>query len=142
MTISPLRFSRFLVNLSILANLNNTVVWRVSIIPLISNSSRPFSKTLRTVSSVPNPNDIIVTDIFSSMHGPSIYVSLCFLLFSFCGAVERQYPLDEKLFFLVNQYDFWSSCRDYVIGQCLKILEKFLHLGRILVCLDTIWYYY
>ena len=47
--------------LSILADLNNAVVWIVSIHPLISNSFSPLSKPLETVPSAPNTIGVPVT---------------------------------------------------------------------------------
>ena len=47
--------------LSILTDLNNTLVWMVSILPLISNSNSLLSKPLWTVPSSPNKIGIIVT---------------------------------------------------------------------------------
>ena len=51
---------------SILADLNNATVWMVSILPLITNSSSLFSKSLGTVPSVPAINVSIVTLNFHS----------------------------------------------------------------------------
>ena len=50
--------------LSILADLNNAVAWMVSIWPLISKSSSPFTNCLRIVPSVPITIDITVTFMF------------------------------------------------------------------------------
>ena len=51
--------------LSILANISNAVVWRVSAHPLISNFSRPLSNPLGIVPSVPITIGIIATYMFS-----------------------------------------------------------------------------
>ena len=48
-------------SLSILAYLNNVVVWMVSTSPLISKSSSPFTKHFGIVSSAPANIDITVT---------------------------------------------------------------------------------
>ena len=50
----------------ILADLNNTVVWMVSIRPQISNSSSPFIKPLGIVASAPITIGIDVTFMFQS----------------------------------------------------------------------------
>ena len=67
--------------LSILADLNNAVVWMVSIRSLISKSSSPCSNPLVTVS--------IVTVYFIvyliPKQGPSTYQSFYFLLVLLCG---------------------------------------------------------
>ena len=52
--------------LSILANLNNTVVWMVSTLPLIFKSSGPFINLLVTVLRAPITFGIIVTLMFHS----------------------------------------------------------------------------
>ena len=97
--------------LSILADSNNAVVWMVSILPLISSATRPLSKPLRTV---PNALTVSVTVtpclfgfffFFVLWHGPSIWLSFCFLLISLCSSLKRQNLLDGKfsfLFFVFN----------------------------------------
>ena len=60
---SPKVFTTFL---SILADLNNTVVWLVSTRPLISKSSGPFTNPLVTVPRVPITIGITVTFTFHS----------------------------------------------------------------------------
>ena len=52
--------------LSILADLNNFVVWMASIRPPTSNSSSPFSNPLVTVPKAPITIGIIVTFMFHS----------------------------------------------------------------------------
>ena len=52
--------------LSILADLNNAVVWTVSIRPFISKSSSPCTNILVTVQNTPITTDIIVNFIFQS----------------------------------------------------------------------------
>ena len=72
--------------LSILAGLNNAVVWIVATHPLISKSSSPCNNPLETILSTPITIGIIVTfmfhSFFSSLAG-SKYLSLCLLSFSF-----------------------------------------------------------
>ena len=66
--------------LSILADLNITVIWMVSTHPLIFKSSSPFTNPLVTVPSVPIITGITI--IFSSLPR-SKYLSLFLLSFSF-----------------------------------------------------------
>ena len=75
--------------LSILANLNNAVVWMISTRPLISKPSNPFINLLMTLSRTPIRIGIIVT----------------FLLHSF------SIPSSRYLFFFSLSFDFtlWSA---------------------------------
>ena len=52
--------------IKILANLNNAVVWKVSIYPLISKSSSLLSKSLGTIQLAPSTINIIVAFMFYS----------------------------------------------------------------------------
>ena len=54
-------------NLSILTDLNNDVVWIVLILPPIFNFSRPLTKPLETVSSLPTTLGIIVALFYVSL---------------------------------------------------------------------------
>ena len=72
--------------LSILAVLNNAVVWIVSSRPPTSKSSSPFSYSLVTVPNAPVPIGIIVTFMFHSFFnslGRSRYLSFFSHSFSF-----------------------------------------------------------
>ena len=72
--------------LSILANLNNAVVWMVSTHPLISKSSSPCTSSLVTVLSVPITIGITIVYMFHSFFSSlarSRYLSLFSLSFSF-----------------------------------------------------------
>ena len=95
--------SRILI--SILADLNNDVVWKVSARSLISNSSRPFVQHLEIVPSTPITLDITVTFMFHSFFGSQarstyyLVFRLFLFLFSFCGQPGRQSPLFAKCFF-------------------------------------------
>ena len=71
--------------LSILAVLNNVVVWMVSTRPPTSKSSSPFNNPLVTVPKVPITISIIVTFIFHSFFNSlakSRYLSFSFILWS------------------------------------------------------------
>ena len=93
--------------LSILVDLNNVVIGMVSILPLISNSSTPFTNPLENIPSAPITIGITVTLMFHSFLSSlakskyKFFFSLSFILIS--GSPERQSPLDDKFFFLVNQ---------------------------------------
>ena len=75
--------------------LNNAVVSMVSILPLISNSSRIFSKFFRDLSKYTNYNwykrYLHVSQLFfflSYWHGSSICLPFHFLSFSLCDLLE------------------------------------------------------
>ena len=72
--------------LSILADLNNAIVWMVFTLPLISKSSSPFINPLVTVSRAPIRIGIIVTFMFHSFFNAltsSTYISFFSHSFSF-----------------------------------------------------------
>ena len=72
--------------LSILAVLNNAVIWMVSTHPPISKSSSPFSNSLVTVPNAPITIGIIVTFMFHSFFNSlprSRYLSFFSYAFSF-----------------------------------------------------------
>ena len=88
--------------LNILANLNNAVVWMVSVCPLIFMSSSPFTNLLGIVPSVPITIGIIVTLMFHSFFSSlarSRYLSLYFLLILIFGLLWQQSPLFSRFFF-------------------------------------------
>ena len=82
--------------LSILAVLNNVVVWVVSSRPPTSKSSSPFSNPLVTVSNAPITIGIIVTGLFHSLffsipsQGRGTYPSFHILSVLFCGQPGQQ----------------------------------------------------
>ena len=87
--------------LSILAVLNNAVVWMVSTCPLISKSSSPFNNTF---SKAPIPIGIIVTFMFHSFFNSrarSRYLSFFSLSVLFCGQLEQQSPQFWELLLLL-----------------------------------------
>ena len=69
--------------LSILAALNNAIVWMVSTRPPTSKSSSSFNNLLVTVTKAPVTNDIIVTFMFHSFFQFPSKVQVFILLFIF-----------------------------------------------------------
>ena len=83
---------------SILAVLNNAVVWMVSTRPPTSKSSSPFSNPLVTVPKAPIPIGIIVTFMFQSVFQFSSKVEVFILLFIFFqlySVVSRHSKVDN-----------------------------------------------
>ena len=96
-----LQVSRIL--LSILADFNNSVVWMVSILLLISSSSSLLSSPFETVPRTQAKIGIIVTSVFhnffpATWHGFGIFPAFSYSLFSQYGPLEQQDPLDDKIF--------------------------------------------
>ena len=93
--------------LSILAVLNNAVVWMVSTRPPTSKSSRPFSNPLVTVPNAPITIGIIVTCMFHIFflipkQGRGTYPSFHILSVLFCGQPETKVDyLTSSLFLLI-----------------------------------------
>ena len=92
--------------LGIQADPNNSVVWTVSILPLMSNSPSLFSLTLKIVPSAPTTIGITVTFMFPGFFNSlarSRYLFIFALLFSLYDLLERQNPRDDKflIFFLI-----------------------------------------
>ena len=135
--------------LSILAVLNNAVVWMVSTGPSTSKSPRTFNNPLLTVPKVPITIDIIVTFMFHNFSHRHFHVAYFFsslamsrdsFLFSFSfsftlwsvGTVKSLIGQVLFLFFLFFFFFFfhyhyvWSSCRDSIIHLYLKIPEKIM----------------
>ena len=129
-----LKVSRSL--LSILTDLNNTVVWMVSTCPLISKSSGTFTNHLEIVPNAPVTIGITVTFMFHSFlvlwQGLHIYFSFRFLLFLLCGLPKRQSPLFSRfsLFSLsITRSGRLDEIRSPVcICLYLKIPENFVRL--------------
>ena len=63
--------------LSILTDINNAVVWMVSIRPLISKSSGPCTNPLVTVPIAPSTTGIIITFMFHSFFNSFARLSSC-----------------------------------------------------------------
>ena len=93
--------------LSILAVLNDVVVWMVSTRPSTSKSSRPFSNPLVTIPKTPITIGIIVTFTFHSFFNylaRSRYLSFFSHSFSFYSVVSRDrkvYNFASSLFLLI-----------------------------------------
>ena len=89
---------------SILAVLNNAVVWMVSTRSPTSKSSSPFSNPLVTVPNAPITIGIIVTYMFHSFFSiPYVFIPL-FTFFQFYSVVSRDSKVDNfssSLFLLV-----------------------------------------
>ena len=110
--------------LSILAILNNAVVWMVSTRPLTSKSSSPFNNPLVTVPKAPITIGIIVTFMFHSFFSSqarSRYLSFFhFLSVLFCGHPVPQSPQFCKFFFFffffltIIRYGLLAEIRRFV----------------------------
>ena len=94
--------------LSILADHTSAVVGMVLILLLIFSTSSLFSRTLGIVPRAPTTIAFTVTHIshnFSALwQDTSIYLSFCLLLFSYRSSVDQQNLLNDKFFFLLNQF--------------------------------------
>ena len=113
--------------LSILAVLNNAVIWIVSTRRLISKSSRAFNNTLVTVPRVPFTSGTIVTFKFHSFFNSlarSMYLSFLSHFFTFIPwlAQMAKSTILQILFFffLVDYYKVWSSGWDLLIRLYVK----------------------
>ena len=103
--------------LSILANLNNAVIWLVSTRPVISKSSSPCTNRKVTVPRAPIKVGITVTFMFHRFpkQGPSTYSSFHVLSSLFSGPLWQQSPQFYKVSFyvlVVDYYKVWSFGRD------------------------------
>ena len=94
-------------HLSILSDFNGAGVRMVSILPIISNSPRIFSKPVESVIMAPKATDIFVTFTFHSFFSPLArpeYFSICWLSFIFSlWSVEKAKSTRWcSFFFLIN----------------------------------------
>ena len=126
--------------LSILADLNNAVVWMVSTRPRISKSSSPSTDPLVTVPSALITIGIIVNFLFHgffSSRARSKNLSFFSLSFSF---TERRCPLFGRFSFFIDYYEVWSSGHQFVSQNpeefCVSNFQ-----GQILGCVYTICSY-
>ena len=91
--------------LTILADLNNAVIWMVSTYPLIPKSSSPFINPLVTVPRAPIIISIIVTFMFHIFlipkQGRGTYGPFHFLSILLCGQPGQQSPQFGKFSFLL-----------------------------------------
>ena len=126
--------------LSILTDLNNDVIWMVSILPPMPNSSSSFSKPLGSVQSAPSTIDIILTLIFHSFFSSlarSKYLSTFFTFFIFLyDSLKRQNLLDSKFssFFFITSQCVFERIKIYVCIWKPRECYAPLFLKRILVC--------
>ena len=95
--------------LSILAVLNNAVVWMVSTRPPTSKSSSPFSNPLVTVPNAPFTIGIIVTCMFHSFFQFPSKV-LLFTFFQFYSVVSRDSKVDYFASSLFFNFFFFFCC--------------------------------
>ena len=109
---------------SILANLKIAAVCMVSTRPHISKSSSPCSNHLVTIPRAPIIIGINATFMFLSFFQFPSKVQVL-ILFAFLQFYSEVSP-DSKFHKSVDYY--WSSGRVLVIGFCLKIPVKFVHL--------------
>ena len=120
--------------LSILADLNNAVVWMVPTRPVISKFSSPSSNPLVIVTRTSITIGIIVTFTFHRFLNSLVrsrYLSLIspfnFTLW-FTGTAKSTI-LQVFFFFFVDYYKTWPSGRDLMIRLYLKTPEEFVRLS-------------
>ena len=135
-------FSRTL--LSILAVLNNTVVWMVSTRPPTSKSSSPFNNPLFTVPKASITIGIIVTLMLHSFFNSLARSRYSF--FQFYSVVSRESKVDyfaNSLFFFcwLLGLVFWPRLRDLSICQSPIVVYLCHFLGQMLGCAYTICSY-
>ena len=100
--------------LSILADLNNSVVWMVSTRPLISKSSSLLTNIFVTLPSTTVTIGITVTFMFHSFlrslaRSRYFFFSFCFLSVLLCGQLERQSPQFRRFFLSFSLFFFVDS---------------------------------
>ena len=132
--------------LSILAVLNDAVVWMVSTRPPISKSSSPFSNPLVTVPNAPITIGIIFTSMFHSFFQFPRKVEVFILLFTFFlfyPVVCRDSKVDyftSSLFFclLLLSLVSWPGLGDPFVYQSPIGVYASHFLGQVLGCAYTI----
>ena len=120
--------------LSILANLNNIVVWMVSTCPIICKSFNPFTNLMGIFPAAPITIGITVTFIFHSFFFTSVarsrYLSLLSLSFNFTGwsGWTAQSTIWKVLFFFFFLLTFTRPGRLAVIRRsvCLSKSQRSL----------------
>ena len=134
--------------LSILAVLNNAVVWMVSTRPPTSKSSSLFSNPLVTVPKVPITIGMIVTCMFHSFFNSlarSRYLSFFSHSFSFIlwSAETAKSTISQFLFFcwLLLGLVFWPRFSDPCVCQSPIGVYVCYFLRQVLDCAYTIGWY-
>ena len=128
--------------LSILAVLNNVVVWMVSTRPPTSKSSSPFSNPLVTVPNAPITIGIIVTCMFHSFlipqQGRDTYPSFYILSDLFCsqpGKQSRQFCKFSSFCWLLLGLVFWPRLGEFftpALAEGLSLKSKWQQVSPIL----------
>ena len=139
--------------LSILAVLNNAVVWMVSTRPPTPKSSSPFNNPLVTVPKAPVTIGIIVTFMFHSFFN-SLGRLRCLSFFShsfsfiLCSAVTAKSTILQIFFFffccccwLLLGLVFWPRLYDPSVCQSPLGVYACHFLGQVLGCAYTICSY-
>ena len=120
--------------LSILADLNNILVWMVSTCPLISNFSSLRINPLLTVPSTLITIDITVTFMLHRFlalkQSPGIYLSFCFFSVLLCGQPGRQCPL-------FGRFSFCWLLLGLVVRP--RLIEPFLSQNPKEICAAFSW---
>ena len=134
--------------LTILAVLNNVVVWMVSTRPPTSKSSSPFNNPLVSVPKAPITIGIIVTFMLYSFFNSlarSKYVSFFSHSFNFIlwSARTAKSTILQVLFFcwLLLGLVFWPRLGDLFVCQSLIRVYVGYFLGHVLGCAYTICSY-
>ena len=131
--------------LSILAVLNNVVVWMVSTRPPTSKSSSPFRNPLVTVPNAPTTIVKIVTCMFHSFFQFPSKVEVLILLFIFFqlySVVSRDSFASSLLYcWLLLGLVFWSRLGDPCVCQNPIGVYVCYFLGQVLGCAYTIYLY-
>ena len=129
--------------LSILADLNNAVVWMVSTPPLISKSSSPFINPFVTVPRAPIIIDINVTFIFHRFFPFPCKIEvfiLLFIFFQFYSVISR----DSKVHNLACSFFFvlvvWPRLSDPFVSENLSVIFIIIYL-KPYNCVQTKEYY-
>ena len=117
--------------LSILADLNNTIVWRFSAHHPIFNSSRPFTIPLGIVPSAPTKIGITVTftlyRLFSSLVKFKCLSPLSFsLTFAVWSAKMAKYAIRQFLFYLFLFFFFFFFCQSLSLVFWLGLCDLFV----------------
>ena len=144
----------FITLLSILADLNNAVVWMISARPLIQLflTPPPATKPLGIVPSAPTTIDVTVKFMFHSFFRSlanfnDLFLFSFFNWFSLYGPLGRQSPLFGKFSFFVNNYftlfhtsvRWWFSTRVRVTASRPKSPGLFSVLWPISILLLFGW---